>query len=289
MSARGNAAPPPAESDRGVKPLLQWTRIAGVALMLAGPSASLLAQGDPTAPGVRYEQRIGAALPLDAVVRDETDARRTLGDFFGHRPVVLIFGYARCPQLCSVVSNSAVESLRQLVETAGEAFDVVYVSIDPTDGANDLAAMKRRDVRRYGRSPPTAWHYVSGDVASLRRIAAAAGFHFEYDPRSRLYGHPSGFLIATPGGVVSRYFLGIDYAPKDIAAALRRAAAGKTGESVFDLLLLCARGDGVRGKYGRVIWIALDVGVIGTVGLLGWGIARMLRDERRRQHAQFPG
>jgi protein SCO1 len=256
--------------------MLAWfARVASGAAAVSPANADLL--------GVRYEQKIGVALPLDAIVHDETGALRPLRTFFAGRPVVVWFGYARCPQLCSVVADATVETLRRLVPSVGGNFDVLYISIDPTDTPRDLAGLKARDAGRYGRTETkSAWHYVGGSTAAVEQIASAAGFHFTFDPRSKLYAHPSGFVVVTPQGVVSRYFLGVDYAPKDVASALRRAADGKTGESVFDLLLVCARGVGVNGRYTRMVWIALDVGVVATVGLLGWGIARMLRDDRRR-------
>ena len=77
--------------------------------------------------------------------------------------------------------------------------------------------------------------------------AAAAGFHFRFDARSGQYAHPSGLLVVTPKGIVSSYFLGIDYAAPAMASAVRRAAENKTGTSVFSLLFVCFQGRLSRG------------------------------------------
>jgi protein SCO1/2 len=233
---------------------------------------------------VRFEQEIGETLPLDVNVRDETDTYRRLRTFFDGRPVVLLFGYTRCPELCSVVADSTVETLRHLAPSAGRDFNVLYVSIDPTDTMRDLAALKRRDVRHYGRTGAEAgWHVLTGDARTIDRVTAAAGFHFTYEPQSKQFAHPSGFVVVTPTGVISRYFFGVDFDPKDVVAALRRAQDGKTGESVFALLLRCAHGGAISGKYGRLIWSVLELFVFATVGALILGIAVMLRQERRQR------
>lgn len=254
----------------------------GLGLGVFAPAVAARPYAASPAPGVSFEQRIGERLPADVPLRDENDRAANFGQLLANRPAVLIFGYSRCPQLCSVVSNAAVETLRDVRLTAGRDFGVVYVSIDPTDTARELAAMKRRDVGRYGRSDvESGWHYVGGDAPAIRRLANAAGFQFTYDERQKLYGHPSGFLVLTPDGRISRYFLGVDFDAKDVANALERAREGKTGQSVYNLILVCARGLGVTGKYGRIIWGSLEAAVVLTIALLFGSIAWMLWQERR--------
>jgi protein SCO1/2 len=239
----------------------------------------------PAMPGVSFEQRIGETLPHDAAFRDETGHPVRLGSYFGSQPAILLFGYTRCPQLCSVVSNGTVETLRDLRATAGQDFSVIYVSIDPTDTPRDMAALKRRDTGRYGRTGSApGWHYLSGEENTIRRVADAAGFHYTYDERQKLYAHASGFLVLTPDGRISKYFLGVDYDAKDVASALERAAAGRTGQSVYNLILVCARGLGITGKYGRVIWVSLEIAVSLTIIVVFGGIGWMLWQERRQQN-----
>jgi protein SCO1/2 len=249
-------------------------------LCLAGTGPSL--QAETNAPGVRFEQRIGEKLPLGTLFTDTQGGRHPLGDYFHGRPVVLYFGYARCPQLCSVVADGTNAALRALAPKVGFDYDVVTVSVDPTESAADARATEKLAIRQYGRNGAEAgWHYLTGTEASIRRVAEAAGFHFRYDPTTRQYAHASGFLIVTPAGVVSRYFLGVDFVASDVAAALHRAAEGKTGDSVYDLLLLCFRGDAIGGRYGALIWRVLEVSVALTVIALFGGVGWMLYQERR--------
>lgn len=235
------------------------------------------------APGVIYEQCIGETLPLDLTFKDETGRSRELRDFFGHAPVVMVFGYFRCPQLCTIVSDATESALRALRADPGTGYEFLYVSIDPTDTPAAAREKKIEDVRRLSRpGAEQSWHYLTGAEPELQRLARAAGFHYQYDSRAREYAHPSGFVVVTPQGVVSRYFLGLDFDAKEVATALERAGEGKTGQSVFELVLLCLHGDGVKGRYGPLIWRILQVSVVGTALTVGIGVFTLYRGERRR-------
>src|SRR4051812_8934024 len=80
---------------------------------------------------VDFEQKLGAQLPLDLSCRDDNGLPVRLGSFFGTRPVVLVFACSACPNLCQVVLNGALDSLRTLPGTVGGDYDIVAVSIDP--------------------------------------------------------------------------------------------------------------------------------------------------------------
>lgn len=240
---------------------------------------------DPVNPpaGVAFEQRIGEKLPLALTFTDTSGASRQLGEFFrAGQPVVLYFGYARCPQLCSVVADGTNNVLRRLEPSVGRDFQVVTLSIDPDESLSDAHATEALAVRRYGRTGAAGgWHYLTGNAHAIDALTAAAGFHYRYDPRSRQYAHASGFLIATPDGTIARYFFGVDFDAAQVATALNRAAHGRTGESVYELLLLCFHGGAIGGRYGVLIWRALEVGVgLTVIGLFG-GVGWMLYQERR--------
>jgi protein SCO1/2 len=208
--------------------------------------------------------------------------RRPLRAYFGGRPAVLIFDYLRCPELCSLVSSGATDALRQLEATVGRDYSVISVSVDPTDTPQMADSRQRADVLKYGRTGASSgWHVLVGRAADINALAAAAGFHFHFDARSGQYAHPSGLLVVTPRGIVSSYFLGIDYAAPAMASAVRRAAENKTGTSVFSLLFVCFQGGSPQGRYGGLIWAALSTSVALTVAAVFGGIAFMLRNERR--------
>lgn len=242
-------------------------------------------------PGVAWEQRLGETVPRELRLHDPRGRERALGDWLGHKPVVLWFGYARCPQLCSVTSDAMVMALRQIEPNVGREFDVVMVSIDPDEPRADALAKWHESVGRYGRTGAEAgWTYLNADAATIAALTSAAGFHFTYDARSRQFAHPSGFMVLTPDGKISAYFPGVDFALASMAAAISRAGRRGIGAEVADFALACFRGEGVTGRYGLIIWRTLGVAVALTVLAVGGGIGWMLWTERRAQkRARHPG
>jgi protein SCO1/2 len=233
------------------------------------------------APAVQYEQRIGQQLPMDCLVVDESGTARTLGSLFDGKPMVLYFNYFRCPELCSLVARGTVDALRELGPSVGRDFGVISLSIDPSDTSEIARTRHEEAVRLYGRTgAATGWHTLVGSSASIAALTSAAGFHYVYDAKSRQYVHPSGVLVVSPKGVVSRYFLGIDFLPKRLAGALQDARENRLGETSFNLLFICFDGDSPQGRYGRLIWGALWVSVTSTMIAVFGGIVWMLREER---------
>jgi protein SCO1 len=248
-------------------------------------SIALAARAAAAAPGVGFEQRIGQQLPLDAVFTDGDGKALALNTYFRDKPVVLVFDYFRCPELCSLVASGATDALRQLEASIGRDYLVVTVSVDPTDTPEMARSHQLEAVLRYGRKGANAgWHALVGKERDIRALADAAGFHYRYDPLSRQYAHPSGIVVVTPKGIVSSYFMGVDFRADRMAAAIRRAAANKTGSSVFSLLFVCFQGGSPEGRYGGLIWTVLSVCVALTLAAVFGGIAWMLLDERRHRH-----
>jgi protein SCO1/2 len=182
------------------------------------------------------------------------------------------------------VLNGMLESLRNVRWNVGRDFDVVVVSIKPGD-ASALAAQKKQTYSmRYGR-PGSAlgWHFLTGDAPAIQQLSTAVGFHYFYEPRSKQYAHPSGIVVVTPRGTVSRYFLGIEFPPKDMQLALSEASRSKIGTLANRLLLLCFHYDPHSGRYTLLISRIMQVAGIGTALLLGAVIIRMARHENRTE------
>ena len=153
-----------------------------------------------------------------------------LGQFFGARPVVLALAYYECPMLCTQVLNGMTGALKTLSFDAGKDFDVVVVSIDPRDNFRLAADKKASYVERYGR-PATAagWHFLTGTEASIKPLTEAIGFRYAYDDNLKQYAHGAAIYVATPKGVIARYLLGIDFAPRDLRLALVEASNNQLG------------------------------------------------------------
>ncbi|HYU43828.1 MAG TPA: SCO family protein [Vicinamibacteria bacterium] len=229
---------------------------------------------------IGFDQRLGDTVPLDAVFRDETGRTVRLGDYFGSRPVVLALAYYECPMLCTVTLNGLASALDVLTFEPGREFEVVTVSFEPKETPALAAAKKAVYLRRYRRpGADKAWHFLTGDAESIRRLTQAVGFRYAWDETTKQYAHASGVMVLTSDGRLARYLYGVEYAPKDLRFAIFEAAQGKILSPVDQLLLYCYHYDPDQGRYGTTVMRILRVaGVLTLVGL-----GAMMATLRRRE------
>lgn len=243
---------------------------AALAALLAAPAVAVEAAPAPSVPealrDVGIEQRLGASVPLDLRLRNESGELVELGSYFGSRPVVLALVYYECPMLCTLVLNGLVSSLKALAFDAGREFDVVAVSFDPEETPALAAAKKETYLHSYRRPNAAAgFHFLTGDAESIRRLAEAVGFRYRYDPASDEFAHAAGITVLTPSGVIARYFYGVEYAPRDLRLGLIEAAEEKIGSAVDQLMLYCFRYDPATGRYSAAVLNLVRLGGILTV------------------------
>lgn len=253
-------------------------------LCLAPLGARPLAQGQPFPwqDQVGFDQRLGERLPLDARFVDGAGREIELGGLLGRRPVVLVFVYYECPMLCDRVLNGLVRGLRLVPLDAGKDFDVVAIGIDPGE-PHTLAAAKRDGYAQlYDRPGAEAgWHFLVGEEPEIRRVADAAGFRYVYDPATDEYVHAAGVVLVTAEGVLSRYLLDVEFAPRDLRLGIVEAGQGAVGSAVDRALLYCFTYDASHGRYSLAIWRLLRAGGLLTFGLLGTYVVGSLVRERR--------
>jgi protein SCO1 len=234
--------------------------------------------------GVDLQQKLGSQLPLDLEFRDESGRTVRLQDYFGRRPVILSLVYYSCEDLCPLVLEGLVRSLRPLTFSIGDQYDVITLSFDSRDTPALAAAKKSEALKQYGRpGAGNGWHFLTGDEASIRRLTEAVGFRYNYESEKDRFGHASGIMLLTPEGKVARYFYGIEYSPRDLRLGLIEASANKVGSPIDQLLLFCYHYDPATGRYSLLITNIIRLGALATVLALGAFIMLMLRRDRNRK------
>ena len=278
---------PPNLTPNGSFTLVGWLRVALACVLVLfaanGVHAQVPTYGLPARADL--EQHLGAQIPLDLVFTDFMGRDVPLSHFFGQRPVILQMGYNHCWLMCDVVTGALVRSLQDLRLNPGTDFDVVFVSIDPSE-TWQLAAKKRAQyIQSFGRSKTgPGWHFLTGREPEIRALANAVGFHYFYDLKSQQFAHPSGLMVATPNGVLSKYFYGVEYNPTLLRESLLEASGGMVGSRVEALLLLCFHWNPMSGKYGWLIAAVLKTLCLGTVAALGaYIVVHVRRDVRQRR------
>jgi len=228
---------------------------------------------------VGIDQRLNSQVPLDLMFNDENGQAVQLQQYFGSKPVILVLVYYQCPMLCSQVLNGFTGALNGIVKfNVGRDFNVVTVSFDPRDTAQNAADTKKRYMQRYRRpGAEQGWHFLTGKKDQIDALAASVGFRYAWDPEIQQYAHASGVMLLTPTGKVARYFYGIEYVPRDIQFGLIEASKGKIGNLVDEVLLYCYHYDPTKAKYGVAIFNILRLAALVTVLVLGGFMLIMFR------------
>jgi len=231
---------------------------------------------------VYVHQRLNQQIPLDGVFKDETGATVKMGDYFGKRPVILAIVYYSCPMLCSEELNGLVGALEMVKFRPGRDFDIVAVSIDPTEGPELASKKKAMYVKRYGH-PETAagWHFLTGQQPPINALANAVGFGYARVPgpdgHLSQFAHASAIQILTPEGKLAQYYMGVEYSPKDLQLGLVEASHHKIGSPVDNILTYCYRYDPDLNKHSLVVARVVQLGGVLTMLSLGSFMVVMFR------------
>ncbi len=232
----------------------------------------------PGLKNVGIEQHLNEQIPLGLAFRDENGNAVQLGDYFGKRPMILNLVYYQCPMLCGEVLTGLESAMRVLKFDAGKEFDVLTVSFDPKETPEMAAAKKAEYIKRYGRPGAAAgWHFLTGPAASIDALTKAAGFQYQYDPKSGQFAHSTAIMVLTPEGKIAQYYYGVEFAPKDLRLGLIQASQNKIGTVVDQVLLYCYHYDPDTGKYGAIISRVLQLAAGATVLILGTFLIVMFR------------
>jgi protein SCO1 len=268
-------------------------RALAVVLLLSNFSFGLRASAQPAGArppvlqDIGIDQLLNNQVPLDLEFRDENGRTVKLAEYFKDKPVVLSLVYYNCPRLCTQVLNGLLGALKTLPMTPGNEFVNLTVSFDPREQPELAAAKKAEYLARYNRPGSEAgWHFLTGDEASIKALTKAVGFRYIWDPVTKQYGHASGIMILTPQGKLSRYFYGIEYAPRDLRFGVIDASAGKVGSIADQIILYCYMYDPERGTYGLVVMRLLRIFAIFTLSTL-LALFLYLRRKEKQRAAQW--
>ena len=233
---------------------------------------------------VHIDQRLNQQLPLGLPLVDENGRQVKLGDYFGHRPAILALVYYRCPILCSEELKGLTGALMMLKFTPGKDFNVVVVSIDPSEGPALARAKKSYYVRLYGRPDSAAgWHFLTGPASSIGALTKDVGFGYVRAPgpdgKLNQFAHATGIQIVTPEGRLAQYYMGVEYSPNDLRLGLVEASHHQIGTFVDNLMTYCYRYDPTSNRHSLIVVRVVQLGcVLFAFGLGGFLMVNFRRD-----------
>jgi protein SCO1/2 len=265
-------------------PLALSAQVSGYGDKAAGP-----ANDKPPAllSGVGIAQRLNEQLPLSLSFTDDQGKQVQLSSYFGKKPAILALVYYQCPMLCSEELNGLTGALQMVDEVPGRDFNVIVVSIDPSEGTDLAAAKKRSYLKRYGH-PETAsgWHFMTGTQASIDALTKAVGFGYVKIPgpdgKLTQFAHASSIQIVTPEGKLAQYYMGVEYSPKDLRLGLAEASANRIGSPVDNILTYCYHYDPQTNKHSLIVARVVQLGGLVTMCSLGGFTLAMFRKDARQ-------
>jgi len=219
------------------------------------------------------EQHLNHPLPLKAVFTDEQHNTAPLGHWIGNAPVILVMVYYKCRSLCPEVLNGLAAALKDSKLVPGKDYDVITVSIDPSDTPSDGVPEKARFVRDVGISGiDKATHFLTGNEASIKAISDATGFHYIRVPgpdgQMDQFAHPTVIMFATPDGRLSKYIAGADYQSRDVRLAILDASRHMISSPADLILLYCCSYNPASGTYSVSVLRILSIAGLMTIILL---------------------
>jgi protein SCO1 len=242
---------------------------------------------------VGISQNLNTQIPLALTFTDDEGRQVALGSYFGKKPAILALVYYQCPMLCSEELNGLTGALEMVDELPGRDFNVIVVSIDPSEGPDLAAAKKRSYLKRYGR-PETAegWHFLTGTEPNIDALTKAVGFGYVRIPgpdgRLTQFAHASAIEIVTPEGKLAQYYMGVEYSPKDLRLGLVEASSNRIGSPVDNILTYCYHYDPTTNKHSLIVARVVQLGGLITVLSLGSFMLVMFRRDLKQAH-QAPG
>ena len=222
-----------------------------------------------------------------------TSGHETFGEYFdGTKPVALMLVYYTCPGICNALLNGVTQTLKEMEWSVGDQFDIVTVSIDPTE-SHELAGSKKRSyLSVYPReTAPGGWHFLVGEEPNIKALADAVGFGYRYEQGTGLYTHAASVMVCTPDGRLSRYINDVMIEPETLELALTEASQGTIGSPVKRLLLRwCFRYDPSSSKYVVAARKVMAIGGLISILITAAGLALLWRRELkvRKRHSVFP-
>lgn len=234
--------------------------------------------------GTGVDEKLGQKIDLNLTFIGEDGRTHSLKEYFSSgRPVILNLVYYTCPMLCNLTLNGQVAVLRELAWTPGKEFEVVTISIDPTESFEIAKNKKEAYISNFDKPVGGGWHFLVDHEGNVKKLADQIGFRYKLDEAQKQYAHASAIMVMTPEGMVSRYLYGIKFKERDLRLALTEAASEKFGLSFEKILLMCYHYDPAAKSYVMFATNFMKLGGLLSMVVLAIFLFRYWRIDMARQ------
>ena len=221
---------------------------------------------------VGIDEQLGKSIPLQEFFVDENGNKVQLKELFT-KPTVLSFVYYNCPGICSPLLMELSDIINKSDLVAGVDYNIVCISMNELENPKDALERKQTFFKVIDKNiPPESWRFLTGDSATIKKVADAAGFYFERQGKDFL--HTGAFIFVDNKGKICRYLFpsftdrtGFGILPFDFKMAVIETSDGKISPTIGKVLQFCFKYD----PQGRTYVLNLTQ-IFGVVILIFAGI-----------------
>jgi len=204
------------------------------------------AQAQRNDPEIGIVEHLEDTIPLNLTFIDENNQKVVLKDMID-KPTVFAFVYFNCPGICSPLQ----EGMRELFERSdlemGKDYQVITISFDYSDTPDKAAIKKKNFVSKFSEKSKKAWHYLTGDSATIAEITNKAGF--KYKKTGLDFIHAGVLIMVSPQGKITRYLYGLKFLPFDFKMAVIESQQGLSRPAINKVLDFCFSYDPQGKRY----------------------------------------
>lgn len=224
---------------------------------------------------------------LTQPVLDEAGHMTTLQTLAAGRPIVLQFGYYRCPVVCpQILGNLARQANAASGILPGRDYAVVSLSLDPKETQAEAAQTRAKIMP--GVKPELAkegWYFLTAPQATITELTQACGYRYNYRASFNQFVHPDVLVMLSPKGKIVRFLPGAGFTATQLEEAVAAAKAERAARSAegtawgkcFDQLS--------AAPWAKPVMMG---GGILMLGAMGGGFLLLRRAETRRRAAADP-
>ena len=233
---------------------------------------------------IGIDEQLGVRIPTGLTFAKANGDSVQLADLLASgRPVILNPLYYECPVLCGLVIDGLFDAVQNLAWQPGKEFDIISVSIDPTE-KDTLAARVKKDYIESGSWGATlgteqyaatieqvneGWSFLTGKQTAIDSLISAVGFGVAPIPGTKDFAHSAAIILLSPDGTITRYLYGLRYNSFDFRTAILEASEGTIGNTVDKLIMYCYQYDPNSNSYAPVAKRIMSLGGLATLIFLG--------------------
>ncbi|MCP5104979.1 MAG: SCO family protein [bacterium] len=208
----------------------------------------LFAQDGAANQEVGIDEQLGKFLPLELTFKNADGKEIILKDLIT-KPTVLSLVYFHCPTVCKPLLGAKTDVLDRIDMVPGKDYNALTISFNERETPENAKTIKDHFIKRFHskKYPENAWHFLTGDEQNIKKLTEAVGFKFKRDGEDFI--HPTGLIMISPKGKITRYLSGLTFPPFDVKLGFIEASEGKIGPTISKVLLYCFRYDPAGKRY----------------------------------------